>query len=57
MIYDDVVHVDGVVGGRICRRCRRQNVVYFKVHLDMLRCKGWYIQQYNNTKQIIAICL
>ena len=57
MIYDDVVHVDGVVGGRICRRRRRQNVVYFKVHLDMLRCKGWYIQQYNNTKQIIAICL
>jgi len=36
MIYDDVVYVDGVVGGRICRRCRRQNVVYFKVHLDML---------------------
>ena len=35
MIYDDVVYVDGVAKGRICRRHRRQNVVYFKVHLVM----------------------
>jgi len=24
MIYDDVVYIDGVAGGRICRRRRRQ---------------------------------
>ena len=49
MIYDDVVYVDGVVEGRICRRCPvpSSNVVYFKVHLDMLiYVKGGI---YNNT--------
>ena len=40
MIYDDVVYIDGVAGVRICRRRRRQNVVYLKVHLLFNNVKG-----------------
>ena len=40
MMYYDVVYADGVAGMHVCRRRRRQNVVYLKVHLLFNNVKG-----------------
>ena len=52
MIYDDVVHIHGVVGGRICRRRRRQNVVYLRCTFYVNDVKGGMYNKTTPNKQL-----